>query len=89
MRFLDNGKIEIDNNAAERAMRSIAIGRKNCLFAGSERGGDTVAAMYTIIETVKLNNINPWKYLRHVLNTIQDQSSGKIAELLPWNVKLD
>jgi len=89
MRFLGNGKIEIDNNAAERAMRSIAVGRKNWLFAGSDRGGDTAATMYTIIETVKLNNINPWKYLRHVLSVIQDQSSGKIAELLPWNVKLD
>ena len=89
MRFLENGKIEIDNNSAERAMRSIAIGRKNWLFAGSDRGGDTAAAMYTIIETLKLNNINPWKYLRHVLATIQDHPHNKIAELLPWNVKLD
>ena len=54
MRFLDNGKIEIDNNAAERAMRSIAIGRKNWLFAGSDNGGHAAAAIYSIIETVKL-----------------------------------
>jgi len=89
MRFLDNGKIEIDNNAAERAMRPIALGRKNWLFAGSDDGGHTTAAIYTIVETAKLNDINPWKYLRHVLSNVQDHNSGKIAELLPWNVKLD
>jgi len=89
MRFLDDGKIEIDNNAAERAMRSIAVGRKNWLFAGSDRGGDTAAAMYSLIETAKLNNINPWKYLQKVLGTIQDHNSTKIAELLPWNLKLE
>ena len=89
MRFLDDGRIEIDNNAAERAMRSIAVGRKNWLFAGSDRGGETAAAMYSLIETAKLNNINPWKYLQKVLGTIQDHNSTKIAELLPWNLKLE
>ena len=89
MRFLDNGKIEIDNNAAERAMRSIALGRKNWLFAGSDNGGETTAAVYSLIETAKLNNINPWQYLRHVLDTIQDHTAAKISELLPWNVKLE
>lgn len=89
MRFLDNGRVEIDNNAAERAMRSIAIGRKNWLFAGSDRGGDTAAAMYSLIETAKLNNINPWKYLQKVLGAIQDHNSTKIAELLPWNLRLE
>ena len=89
MRSLDNGRIEIDNNAAEGAMRSIAIGRKNWLFAGSDRGGDTAAAMYSLIETAKLNNINPWKYLQKVLGTIQDNNSTKIAELLPWNLRLE
>lgn len=88
MRFLDNGSIEIDNNAAERALRPIALGRKNWLFAGSDRGGETAAAMYTIIETAKLNNINPWTYLKYILTHIQDHNSQKIAELLPWNVKL-
>jgi hypothetical protein len=88
MRFLDNGKIEIDNNAAERAMRSIAIGRKNWLFAGSDRGGETAAGMYTIIETAKLNNINPWKYLAKVLSLIQDHNYQKIVDLLPWNLSL-
>lgn len=89
MRFLNDGKIEIDNNASERAMRPIALGRKNWMFAGSDRGGETAADMYTIIETAKLNNINPWKYLRHVLATIQDHNSQKMVDLLPWNVKLE
>jgi len=89
MRFLDDGKIEIDNNAAERSLRSIALGRKNWLFAGSDEGGETAAAFYSLIETAKLNNINPWRYLRQVLASIQDHSSTKLAELLPWNIKLD
>jgi transposase len=87
-RFLEDGTIEIDNNAAERAMRSIAIGRKNWLFAGSDQGGETAAALYSLIETAKLNQINPWHYLRHVLAHIQDHPANKIAELLPWNVTL-
>ncbi|MCC8369569.1 MAG: IS66 family transposase [Rickettsia endosymbiont of Oxypoda opaca] len=89
MRFLDNGQIEIDNNTAERAMRSIAIGRKNWLFAGSDNGGHTAAILYSIIETAKLNKINPWKYLQKVLAIIQDYNSNKIADLLPWNLKLE
>lgn len=89
MRFLDNGKIEIDNNAAERAMRSIAIGQKNWLFAGSDSSGHTASIIYSIIETAKLNNINPWKYLQKVLATIQDYKANKIADLLPWNIILD
>jgi transposase len=87
-RFLEDGKIEIDNNAAERAMRSIAIGRKNWLFAGSDQGGETAAAIYSLIETAKLNDINPWKYLREVLARIQDHQSSKLSELLPWNITL-
>ena len=87
-RFLDDGKIEIDNNAAERAMRSIALGRKNWLFAGSDAGGETAAAIYTITETAKLNGINPWEYLKQVLTRIQDHNAKKVAELMPWNLKL-
>lgn len=87
-KFLDDGKIEIDNNAAERAMRAIALGRKNWIFAGSDSGGETAASIYTITETAKLNGINPWKYLKHVLAQIQDHNSKKIADLLPWNLKL-
>ena len=85
-RFLGDGKIEIDNNAAERAMRSIALGRKNWLFAGSDSGGETAAAIYTITETAKLNGINPWEYLKQVLARIQDHNANKIADLLPWNL---
>lgn len=88
-RFLEDGRIEIDNNAGERAMRSIAVGRKNWLFAGSDEGGHTAANIFSLIETAKLNNINPWKYLRHVLSVIQDHKSTKLAELLPWNVILE
>jgi len=86
--FLEDGSIEIDNNTAERAMRSIAIGRKNWLFAGSDAGGETAAAIYSLIETAKLNNINPWKYLEKVLRVIQDHNHKKLSELLPWNIKL-
>ena len=69
-------------------MRSIAVGRKNWLFARSDAGGHTAANIYSLIETAKLNNINPWTYLKQVFDTIQDHSSTKLAELLPWNIKL-
>jgi transposase len=88
-RFLDDGKIEIDNNAAENAMRPIALGRKNWLFAGSDNGGRTAANIYTITETCKINKINPQKYLAKVLSVIQGYKVKNIDELLPWNVKLD
>ena len=86
--FLDDGAIEIDNNAAERAMRSIAIGRKNWLFAGSNFGGETAAGIYSLLETAKLNNVNPWKYLEKVLRLIQDHNHKKIHQLLPWNLPI-
>jgi len=88
MHFITDGRIEIDNNAAERAMRSIAIGRKNWLFAGSDSGGETAASIYSLIETAKLNKLNPWLYLREVLTLIQDQKLQKLDELLPWNITL-
>lgn len=88
MRFLNDGQIEIDNNAAERAMRGIAVGRKNWMFAGSDKGGHTAANIYSLIETAKLNNINPWKYLEKVFDVIQDYNSNKLHELLPWNITL-
>lgn len=87
-RFLGDGKIEIDNNAAERSMRSIAVGRKNWLFAGSDKGGDTAAGIYSLIETAKMNDINPHLYLEKVLTIIQDYNHKKIADLLPWNITL-
>jgi transposase len=88
MRFLGDGQIEIDNNAAERAMRGIALGRKNWMFAGSDKGGHTAANIYSLIETAKINNINPWRYLEKVLDLIQDYNSNKLHELLPWNITL-
>lgn len=84
-RFLRDGRIEIDNNAAERSIRGIAIGRKNYLFAGSDNGGDRAAAIYSLIETCKLNAIDPEAYLRDVLARIADHKINHIAELLPWN----
>ena len=87
-RVTDNGLIEIDNNAAERALRTVAVGRKNYLFLGSDAGGERAATMYSLLGTVKLNGINPEKYLRHVLSIIADYPVNKVSELLPWNVTI-
>jgi transposase len=84
-RYLHDGRIEIDNNAAERSIRGIALGRKNYLFAGSDAGGERAAAIYSLIETAKLNGIDPEAYLRDVLNRIADHPINRVAELLPWN----
>ena len=86
--YLDNGLIEMDNNAAERALRTVALGRKNYLFLGSDAGGERAATMYSLLGTVKLNGINPEKYLRHVLSVIADYPVNKVSELLPWNVTI-
>lgn len=85
-RYRDDGRLEIDNNIAERALRAIALGRKNWLFAGSDDGGERAAAIYTLIGTATLNEINPEGYLRHVLERIADHPINRIEELLPWNV---
>jgi transposase len=84
-RFVHDGHIEIDNNAAERAIRGIALGRKNYLFAGSDTGGNRAAAIYSLIETCKLNAIDPESYLRDILARIADHKINRIDELLPWN----
>lgn len=83
--YCDDGRVEIDNNAAERALRAVAIGRKNYLFAGSDTGGERAAAIYTLIGTAKLNGVDPAAYLRFVLERIADHPMKRIHELLPWN----
>jgi transposase len=88
LRYCDDGALEIDNNAAERALRAVALGRKNYLFAGSNAGGERAAAMYTLIGSAKLNGIDPEAYLSHVLTRIADHPINRINELLPWNVGL-
>jgi transposase len=83
--FAHDGRIEIDNNAAERSIRGIALGRKNYLFAGSDAGGERAAAIYSLIETAKLNGLDPEAYLRDILTRIADHKINRLAELLPWN----
>lgn len=85
LRCFDDGRLALDNNPAERALRCVAIGRKNYLFAGSDAGGHRAAAIYSLIETAKLNRRNPQHYLADVLARIADHPARKIADLLPWN----
>ncbi len=84
-RFLDDGRICLTNNAAERALRGIALGRKSWLFAGSDRGGQRAAMMYSLIVSAKLNDVDPQAWLAHVLARIAGHPASKIDELLPWN----
>ena len=85
-RFLTDARLEIDNNIAENAMRGIALGRKNYLFAGSDVGGERAAAIYTIVQTTKLNGVNPEAFLRDILAKIADgHPITRIAELVPWH----
>jgi hypothetical protein len=84
-RFIEDGRVCLTNNAAERALRGFALGRKSWLFAGSERGADRAAAMTTLIMTAKLNDVDPQAWLTDVLARIADMPQNRIAELLPWN----
>jgi hypothetical protein len=85
VRCFDDGRLSLDNNPAERALRCVAIGRKNYLFAGSDAGGGRAAAIYSLIESAKLNGLNPQHYLADVLARIVDHPARHITELLPWN----
>ena len=86
-RFLDDGRICLTNNAAERALRGIALGRKSWLFAGSDRGGERAAVMYTLIQTARLNDVDPQAWLADVLARINDHNIQGLDQLLPWNWK--
>src|SRR5215211_4042653 len=84
-RFLSDGRICLTNNAAERALRGVALGRKSWLFAGSDRGGERAAVMYTLIYTAKLNDVDPRAWLADILARIADLPASRLHELLPWN----
>jgi transposase len=87
-RFLEDGRICMSNNAAERSLRCVAIGRKNWTFAGSDEGGHRAAAIYTMIETCKLNDVDPRAWLADVLARLPEHPVSKIGELMPWEWKL-
>ena len=85
-RYTEDGRLEIDNGAAERSIRGMGIGRRNYLFFGSDSGGERAAIIYSLVESCKLNNIDPHSYLQYVLERIADHPINRIEELLPWNV---
>lgn len=84
--YCSDGRAEIDNLIAERALRGVAIGRRNYLFVGADSGGERAAAMYTIIGSARLNGMDPEAYLHDVIEHIADHPANRIDELLPWNV---
>ena len=83
--YLDHGNLEIDNNTAERAMRAVAVGRKNHIFVGSQTGGKSAAIAYTLIETADLNGVAPQSWLADTLARFPDHKINQIDDLLPWN----
>jgi hypothetical protein len=85
LRYCDDGAVEIDNSAAERALRDVAIGRRNYLFAGADSGGERAAAIYSPIGTAKLNGVDPEAWLRHVLTHSADHPVNRVDDSLPWN----
>lgn len=83
--FLDDGRICLTNNAAERALRGVALGRKSWFFVGSERGGERAAFLYTLIGTAKLNDVDPLPWIADALGRIAEIPQARLNELLPWN----
>jgi transposase len=88
-RYLDDGRLEIDNNSAERSIKPFAVGRKNWMFMGNVAGANAAATIYSLIETCKAGGINPYDYLRHVLTHIRSTPPENLGSLLPWNCPLD
>ncbi|QAV68689.1 hypothetical protein ETE54_25855 [Escherichia coli] len=86
--YSDDGLAEADNNAAERALRAVCLGKKNFMFFGSDHGGERGALLYGLIGTCRLNGIDPEAYLRHILSVLPEWPSNRVDELLPWNVVL-
>jgi hypothetical protein len=85
-RYTQDGRLSIDNNIAERSVRGVGVGRKNYLFFGSDSGGERAAIIYSLIESCKLNHIDPQRYLHYVLERIADHPVNRVEDLLPWNV---
>jgi hypothetical protein len=83
--YLDDGKLELDNNICERSIRPVTLGRKNYLFMGSKRGGDAAAIAYTLIETCRMNRVDPEAWLRWVLARVADHKINRLDDLMPWN----
>ena len=86
-RYVGDGRLEIDNNAAERSLRGVAVGRKNWMFAGSDQGGHRAASIYSLVETAKLNGVDPEAWLTDTIARIADHPARRVAELLPWNYR--
>ena len=86
--YANDGWVEIDNNIAENALRGVAVGRKNWLFAGSDSGGEHAVVLYSLIGTCRLNNVEPEKWLRYVIEQLQDWPANRVRDLLPWKVDL-
>ncbi|ENZ9096442.1 transposase domain-containing protein, partial [Enterobacter asburiae] len=84
--YCRNGQVEIDNNIGENALRTVAVGRKNYLFFGSDNGGEAAAIIYSLLGTCKLNGVEPEGWLREVISKINDWPSNRVDELLPWNL---